>query len=558
MIELMPSGIGDIITGVGKGYQRIRVENEDGSIEFQNVSIDGALYSFAISGLSPNIQTNINTLNTRGQLLRESKTKNGKFFWQRRTNVERYDWMSDLFCNRNQNNEINNTSTNPEDLLYYMTQDDWKYRFSFPLYTHNLPGQDYSYADMNPRVVEPSVNCDPSNRDDYSTGTLKITTRTIHDLRNTGQPINPRSTATMFLPFYGNISNVTDNSIDTMFYTILHNNETEVRAFSQPLDFGNYIFVNDNSITYTPNPINLDRNNVSIEIEIRGTNAYRCFGYNIVVEEGDFHTYRGAGIVDLQKNSGYDLFDTNTTSLANALSITGAIGDGRWIRLEGQIRTFRNRIEGTPQGSPLTPRITIDLTDVSSIDINRIIRISATDVTGLEMYTYISLFRWIDKNPQVTHCVYNCNKDIEKALNTGIVIDFEWRDNITKLIGDKTIYLTRTPAFEGSPTSTPNAIIMQGKNLIHTNAFGNDPVVSTSCTKTINTTDGCTVLSDGETLPRNYRGDLYLWFDRRFDHEDENYIPEDERDIEWLNDNITPRRLSVVASSCYTSYKFIW
>jgi len=577
-------GAGTIITGVGRGFQRIRVEDEDGNAEYQNVSIDGALYSYAIFGLETNDTENINILNKRGQLLRESKVKNGKFFWQKKTTVERYDWMSDLFCKRLQDSGINSNSTNPEDLLYYMTEDDWKYRFSYPLYTRNEDGRDYSYADMNPRISEPPTNCSPSELDEFTNGTTKISTDTIYSLRNTGQSLNPRSMATMFIPFYGNISNVTSDSINTMFYTILHNNETHVRAFSQPLDFGNYIFVNESSITYTPNPLNLDRNTVSMEIEIRGTNAYRCFGYDIVIEEGDFHTYRDIvhpiptlttpTSIESQKNRGYELFDTNTNSTTeiqippgestpgnSQISRTGLIIGGRWIKLEAQIKTFITRIEGTPQGSPLTPRITVNLTDVSSTDINRIIRISATDATGLEIYTYISLYRWIDKSPQVTHCVYNCNKDIEKALNTGIVIDFEWKDNISKLIGDKVIYLTRTPVFEGTPTTLtaiPNAIMMQGNNLICTNAFGNNPTINATCTKTFNTTDGCTVLSDGETLPRNYRGDLYIWFDTRFDPASLNYVEEDERSKQWLNDNITPRRLSVVASSCYTSYKFIW
>ena len=544
-------GAGELITGVGKGFIRQPYENDQGEIEYTTLSVEGALYSFAILGLPNDDSSMINILDTRGKLLQQTKTNN-KYFRIVKIEVNRYDWMSDLFCNRNQSSNITSAGNNPEDLLYYMTTDDWWRRFNFPLYTKSAAGQcgspDHNlvYANMNPRINEPSITCSESGYDDYSSGTTKTHNNSICSLRNPDQPLNPKNTLTLFVPFHGNIANINANSTNTMFYTILHDNETHVRAFSQPLDFGNYILINENTITYIPNPTNPDRYSISLEIQIAGVNAYKCYGYDILLEEGDFHTYTGAGSIDLQVGNGYDLFDT---SVPTALATTGILTNGRWIKLEGQINRFATRIEGISSGIP-TIKVTVN--NFSSKDINKLVRISAKDVTGLEIYTYISLFRWIDTSPQITHCVYNCNKDLERALNTGIVIDFEWRDNLSRFIGELNAYVTRSPQFPTTASQYPPAILMQGKNLIHTNNFGNDPVLNPStCTKTFNRTDGCTVLSDNETIPRNYRGDLYVWFDKT-DNSDNH------RTRDWLNNNVVPVRIEVIASSCYIPYRVIW
>jgi len=539
------------ITGVGRGVIRTWVQNEDQSWQMETTSIEGAMYSFAIAVRNntnnsyeyPTVGSDssylggvfINTLKTRGQLLRETKSSNGRFFWQPRVTVERYDWMSDLFCNKTIGEvTMRRNETNPEDLLHYNTLDDWNMRFSFPYFTENYGRV---YADINAQVNEPVVNCSPSLADEYSTNTRKHTTDVI--LSNLAS--QSRTTLGLFLPFHGNVTAGAANR-RTLFYSVLHDNEDHVRAFSQPMDFGNYIYIDENSITCKPtSATDPSRYEVKITIEIRGTNAFKCHGYRVRIQQGQFETERATGSVDLRSTQGWDLFDST------AEATTGVVGsNGRWIRLRTStpINTWNYRIDGLPIHDTSNPQIEVTLTNCVVTDINRLLRISATDVTGLEMFTYISLFRWIDQDPRLTFCVYNCNKNLERAMNTGVVIDFEWENNISNRVGEKIAYLTRLPNFPDSAPEYPIPILMQGKNLIHTTPFsGNQPPATT--------------LSDNTTIPRNYRGTLYLWFSEDFINNEE-----DEEQEEMTRDDLNnyasiAQKIEVTASSCYISYKVI-
>jgi hypothetical protein len=127
---------------------------------------------------------------------------------------------------------------------------------------------------------------------------------------------------------------------------------------------------------------------------------------------------------------------------------------------------------------------------------------------------------------------------MERVLNTGIVIDFEWKNHTIDPLALEVefVYLSMYETFDEGVVY-PIPIIKQGKNLIHTKPHetlsGLQPAT--------------TILSDGTTLDTNYRGSLYLWFDNE----------KSDMTAKELNDTVIPIKVDVIASSCYMSYKVI-
>jgi hypothetical protein len=453
-----------------------------------------------------------------------------------------------------------NTNLTPVQMLYFENlTDNWENRLNYPFYTKPLD----PYVELIPTKNDPGC---------ASSGSLPATWNTYqdnkHGILSEIQSSYRRSILSNIATKCGNIKSTGSGASLTMpsnqmIYSIVHDNLSETRAFSQPLDFANYIKINDvkykkkSDGSYT----------VDISAEMKGNNAFGCVGYTWKIEEGGYDTVIKSGSgASVSPGNGYELYNTRYSDGGSIKSVTltyagsfvsrpnvTIVGDGsgatvalldRYVVTEDESEIERYEILGivvTNRGSGYTyanvkftqdPKVPLghvyvvvngsirlytlenfglcttddecemayayaeivfpidgnatwvrfdrekDYTyanisgsmltaanlELNVRDVEKVVRISATDTTGVEFYTYTSLFKWIDPDERLTYCIYSCNPPLATKIGgVGVVIDLEMGDlyNIADILsGAAKAYVNKT-----NP-STTGQDIYNGKNII--------------------------------------------------------------------------------------------
>jgi len=270
------------------------------------------------------------------------------------------------------------------------------------------------------------------------------------------------------LPMDG--SGMITNDTDEIYYTIAHDRFSNMRAFSQPLDLGNYIRVVqiecdpesfDNRKNYPPDAgqDGSDSTNgdtfggstsnmeydikkaagscmLTMSLEVVGRNSLRCYGYNWKIQQGTYEYREDEPKVSEVGWENYYGKDNNVLYVNDKYENS----QDCWIKFKPEIEyTYENIRTIAKDG--LDPQIysnenngileAVQL-ELDVKDREKIVRISMTDISGAEFYMYTSVFRWIDKCEYLTYCVYDCNEgDFPLAVQPngpgdwGIVVDFE-------------------------------------------------------------------------------------------------------------------------------------
>jgi hypothetical protein len=170
-----------------------------------------------------------------------------------------------------------------------------------------------------------------------------------------------------FVPTPACRSKVINNTSD-LFYHIVHDHTSGVRAFSQPLEINNYVKIN--SKTW-----DTETETISLQVQVVGSNTFVNAGYTYKIVEGNY-TYANGEVTDF-------------------------------------IPT------GIEYSYPSVRQSTFDFTllKVDPRFKDLILKVSVTDATGLEFFIYTSAHDWI--NPDLTECEYECSPTLTK----GFVID---------------------------------------------------------------------------------------------------------------------------------------
>jgi hypothetical protein len=435
-----------------------------------------------------------------------------------------------------------NSNQTPVQMLYLdSTTDDWQTRLNYPFYSQPVE----PYGDITPTKNDPGCASNgslPATWNTYAGGTHGILTEIIPNYRRS-----------LFAKIGGKCGNIkstgSGNSLvmpsGEMTYSIVHDNLSETRAFSQPLDLANYIVIND--IKYKKKSDG--SYSIDINAEVKGNNAFGCAGYTWKIEEGTYDTvFQTGNNADKTPGNGYEMYNTAFEDGGYIKSVqitlpgegilfrpvaTNVIGDGhgatvdpillpligddgsiegysfigytvtnpgtgytrakvvnQWfttqIHLMGedfeppeQYVEIGHRVNGTATwirhdkekdytyANVVGTILTATNLELNVRDAEKIVRISATDATGVEFYTYTSLFKWIDLDERLTYCIYSCNPPLANKIGGfGVVIDLEMGVlyNINDILsGTPKAYVNNTnPSTTGQDIYNGNNIIRVG------------------------------------------------------------------------------------------------
>lgn len=455
----------------------------------------------------------------------------------------------------------------PENILYFPYPDYWggdMGHFNRPLFTYDVindlhldepgpaPNQDLDIetcspiAEWNSKYIKPDLleaENDPKWNVQSTLTEIAPWVRVGNEWQEYIDPITGQNYNKFMcggLPADGSAM-ITDET-DEIYFTIVHDKFTNVRAFSQPLDFGNYLRVC--MIECDPEPFDNLKNyqgddtfggstaNTTNEVtkaagacmlnmylEVVGRNAYRCYGYTWTIQQGNYEYREDKPKANELGWENYYCKDNNVLFVNDKYENS----QNCWIKfiptsdpyiydsvkmrakegLDPQIYSNENN------GVLEAPLIEMDVKDR-----DKIVRISMVDVTGTEFYMYTSVFRWIDTCPYVTYCIYDCNeRDFSLDNNDwGIVVDFEIFDSTGSWLfrdvtnnyyapnngagyNQSTNQTNNLPDFPryGTISKSPTGgtpILQQGKNWIKVNQ----------------------PLSDGTILEKDYRGKLFFGY----------------------------------------------
>jgi hypothetical protein len=461
---------------------------------------------------------------------------------------------------------IPNTDELPENILYFPYPEQWEGEyghFNRPFYTYDVinelhldepgpaPNQDLDIESCSPIAEWESkyILPDLAKKDDDKWNIQSMLTDIDPWVRIGNEWVENIDLLTgknynkfMCGGIPANGSALITNDTDEIYFTIVHDNYTNVRAFSQPLDLGNYIRVCQ--IECDPEPFDNKKNyqgddtfggsvaetkfdvekadktcKLNMYLEVVGRNAFRCYGYTWTIQQG-FYEYRE----DKPKanESGWENYYCKDN---NVLFINDKYENSQncWIKFIPTSEAYVYESVKMRAKEGIDPQIYSNenngilealLLDLDIKERDKIVRVSFVDATGSEFYMYTSVFRWIDKCPYITYCVYDCNeRDFPLDQNDwGIVVDFEIIDSDGSWIFrdiTNNYYSVNNGAglhqstnqenniqdfpkygwISKSPTpGTP--ILQQGKNWIKVNQ----------------------PLSDGTVLEKDYRGKLFFGY----------------------------------------------
>jgi hypothetical protein len=468
------------------------------------------------------------------------------------------------------------TDVIPENILYFPYPDFWegnRGHFNRPLYTYDVindlhlddpgpaPNQDLDIESCSPIATWNSKYIKPdllTAKDDPKWNVQSALSEIAPWVRVSNEWVEfidefTKQNYNKFmcggLPADG--SAMITNDTDEIYFTIVHDKYTNVRAFSQPLDLGNYLRVC--MIECDPEPFDNLKNyqgddtfggssaNTTNEVtkaagacmlnmylEVVGRNAYRCYGYTWTIQQGNYEYREDKPKANEVGWENYYCKDNNVLFVNDKYENS----QNCWIKFIPTADPYIYENVRTRAKEGLDPQIYSNenngvleapLIEMDVKDRDKIVRISMVDVTGTEFYMYTSVFRWIDTCPYITYCIYDCNeRDFPEATNDwGIVVDFEIFDsNGSWLFKDITNgYLApnngagyhqsqnqynNLPDFPiyGTISKSPvggTPILQQGKNWIKVNQ----------------------PLSDGTILEKEYRGKLYFGYNGVFVELDE-------------------------------------
>jgi hypothetical protein len=426
-------------------------------------------------------------------------------------------------------------TTLPDGVLHYPWEDSCEYHVGYPFFTHQdvesfiPPIASSQYIDSyDPVIGIGAENVTP-------TGVSAFVPRIVNEgylpLGTNGNP------------------GCIDQDTDELYYYIIHDEITYMRAFSQPLDFGNYVYINDENFVW-----DYEQGTLSIQVELIGRNAFVFAGYKYEIEEGlpvwgtdnvynpDTNTYEDVttltgfiptpGTQISQENvdtyivegGGTTAYVTVSSNVAGQIvSITGSNGGSGYtynndevetitvpggnaqgkisykINSDGTVGSFSIASKGARYKRNSSFRVNIpkdvflkrgyavfDNLHFKTNDYNTIIRARVTDANGVTFTGYTSVYRYINKHPNYTYCMYDCNHDLAKGFTLNVTVT----DEITFGNGNsKCIYVGLT-SISGTYTGNVDNLFKPGKILFRTT--GNN------ITHNISTT-----MSDGEVIPGN-------------------------------------------------------
>jgi hypothetical protein len=323
-------------------------------------------------------------------------------------------------------------NNNPESILYFPYVDQWggNYgHFNRPFYTYDVindlhldnpgpaPNQDLDIATCLPIVTWNSkyISSDLSIKGDDRWNIQSVLTN-IEPWVRVGnewiENINP-ITGTNYnrftcggLPADG--SGIITNNTDEIYFTIVHDGLTNVRAFSQPLDLGNYIRVCKIECDSRPN----STSRLNIYTEIVGRNAFICYGYTWTIQQGFYEYREDKPKANEQGWENYYGKDNNVSFVNNKYENS----QDCWIRFIPTTNQMIYENVQTKAKNGTDPLIYSNgnngilealFLELDVKDRDKVVRISFTDITGTEFYMYTSVFKWIDTCPSITYCVQN-------------------------------------------------------------------------------------------------------------------------------------------------------
>jgi hypothetical protein len=478
----------------------------------------------------------------------------------------------------------------PENLLYFPYANEWTGdtgHFNRPFFTYdvindlhlNEPGPapnqdklvDQNCADNAQWVAKYII--DLTHRDDPKYNIKSVNTELDPWMRvgdewqeNVDElsGVNYNKFLCGILPMDG--SGMITNNTDEIYYTIVHDRFSQMRAFSQPIDLGNYLRVVQiecdpesfsNRKNYPPDagqdgsdPTNGDTFGGSImntqyeigeasgacmltmSIEVVGRNSLRCYGYTWKIQQGEYEYREDEPKASEAGWENYYGKDNNVLFTNDKYENS----QNCWIKFKPEIEYVYEKIRSIAKDG-LDPQIysnenngvleAVQL-ELDIKDRKKLVRISMVDASGAEFYMYTSVFRWIDTCQYLTYCVYDCNEgDFPLAVKPngpgdwGIVVDFEIIGDLPSGNCGSWLYKDVQEG-EGSINNGAGWYKMEGKTQNQENNItdfpkygwiaktpsGGSPILQQGK----NWIKVGQALSDGTILEAEYRGKLYFGY----------------------------------------------